>query len=145
MGESELTYSVVVGSLQLSSVIGGFLSAFLIKIVPYWYQYVFFLVTNILGYVLYGVANQGWTLLLAMNLAGIYLGAEVSLGFSYATNMSTEYVQLLQKRGEKFECEKKKAIEVRNYLYALHTVGYSVGYLIGTGNFTVSHHTQSRR
>ncbi len=133
MGESELFYSVVVGSLQLSSIIGGFLSAFLIKLVPYWYQYVFFLCCNSLGFVLYGVANQGWVLLLGMSLAGIYLGAEVSLGFNYATDMSTEYVQLLKERGEVFECEKIKAIKVRNYLYAFHTVGYSVGSLVGTG------------
>ncbi len=133
MGESELFYSIVVGSLQLSSVIGGFLSAFLIRIIPYWYQYVFFICCNILGFLLYGVANEGWVLLLGVIIAGIYLGAEVSLGFSYATIMSTEYVQILRDKGETFECEKTKAIKLRNYLYALHTVGYSIGSLIGTG------------
>ena len=133
LGKSELFYSLVVGSLQFSSIIGGFLSAILIKWIPYWYQFIFFLCTHILGFVLYGTATQGWVLLPAMLLVGFYLGAEVTLGFNYATDMSVKYVELLKDSGETFDCDKTKAVKVRNFLYALHTVGYSTGFVIGTG------------
>ncbi len=136
LGKSELFYSFVIGSLQFSSIIGGFLSAILIKWVPYWYQFIFFLCTHILGFVLYGIATQGWVLLPAMLLVGFYLGAEVTLGFNYATNMSVMYVELLKDSGETFDCDntvKTKAVEVCNFLYALHTVGYGIGFVIGTG------------
>ena len=44
--------------------------------------------------------------MIAMFLMGLFLGAEITLDFSYATDMSVEYVELLKEKGEKFECEK---------------------------------------
>ncbi len=72
-------------------------------------------------------------LLPAMLLVGFYLGAEVTLGFNYTTNMSVMYVELLKDSGETFDCDKTKAVEVCNFLYTLHTVGYGIAFVIGTG------------
>ena len=56
--------------------------------------------------------------MVAMFLMGLFLGAEITLDFSYATDMSVEYVELLKEKGEKFECDKSKSVKIRNYLYA---------------------------
>ena len=133
LGESELFYSFVVTCLHIGSIIGGLVSAILLKYIPYWYLFLSFITSHILGCVLYGTATQGWVLIIAMFLVGLYLGAEVTLVFNYATDMSVEYVELLKEKGEKFECEKSKAVKIRNYLYASHSVGYGIGFIVATG------------
>ena len=71
--------------------------------------------------------------MVAMFLVGLFLGAEITLDFSYATDMSVEYVELLKEKGEKFECEKSKSVKIRNYLYAGHSIGYGIGFCVATG------------
>ena len=137
LGESELFYSFVMTCVFIGSIFGGLVSAILVKYIPYWYLFLFFISFHILGYVLYGTATQGWVLIVAMFFVGLYLGAEVTLVFSYATDMSVEYVELLKESGETFECEKSKAVKIRNYLYAGHSVGYGIGFIVATGNCVV--------
>ena len=72
-------------------------------------------------------------LLVGMALAGCFLGAEVTLGFNYATEMSIQYVQLLKEQEKEMGDDMKKAVRIRNYLYSTHTVGYSAGFAFGTG------------
>ncbi len=133
LGESELFYSLIIAFVYIGSVFGGFFSAFLIKFIPYWYLFIFFISAHILGFVLYGVASQGWMLMLAMALVGVFTGSEVTLVFNYATDMSFMYVSAFKERGETFECDTTKAVQIRNYLYATHTFGYSIGFIIGSG------------
>jgi len=111
----------------------GLISAFLISVVPYWYQFVFFLSTKVFGFVLYGIANQGWVVLLGLFMAGMFNGAEVTLGFHYATDLSSKFTDAYLKRGDVIDDKDKKAVKLRNYFYAVHTGGYTLGFSIGTG------------
>ncbi len=135
LGESEFFYSFTIASLYIGSITGGFLVAFLIKFMPYWYLFIFFISAHILGFVLYGVASQGWMLILAMALVGVFTGSETILVFNYATDMSFMYVSAFKERGEVYNCDRMKAIEFRNYLYAFHSLGYSVGFIFATGQY----------
>ncbi len=119
--------------MYVGSVFGGFLFAFLIKFVPYWYLLIFLISAHILGFILYGIASNGWMLIVAMMLIGIFTGGEVTLVFNYATDLSSKYVNAFKERGQTFECDQTKAVQIRNYLYAAHSFGYSIGFIIGTG------------
>ncbi len=125
--------------MYIGSVTGGFLSAFLVKFVPYWYLFILFLSAHVLGFVLYGTASHGWALLPAMFFVGLFAGAEVTLVFNYATDISVKYVDLLKERGKTFNCDKTKAVKIRNYLYASHSFGYSIGFIVATGEHRSSY------
>lgn len=133
LGESELFYSLIIAFMYVGSVAGGFSAAFLVKFIPYWYLFIFFISFHVLGFILYATATQGLMLILAMTLIGLFNGGEVTLVFNYATDASSVYVETLKEKGKRFECDKTKAVQIRNYLYAIHSFGYSVGFGIGSG------------
>ncbi len=104
----------------------------LVRYIPYWYQYVFFTTTLVFGSVLYGIAQQSSTILVGMAIIGLYLGAEGTLGNSYAIKLSSKYVEVVKERGDDIDKE-ERTVRIRNYLYTAHTFGHAIGFTIGTG------------
>ncbi len=126
-------YSLLVTILSCGEVVGGLMSGFFTKCIPHWYQFMFAISLHTIGYVLYGIATNGWVLMVGMFLAGYYLGAQITLSMTYATELSGKYVTLTNK--EKNDCidYEKKVVKTRNFLFAIHSIGYSIGYVVGPG------------
>ena len=137
LGESEFFYSALMAIFNGTAIITAFLVGIFVRCVPYWYQYLFFTAALVFGSVLYATAYQGSTLLVSMAIIGLYLGAESTLSSNYAIKLSGEYVESLKKRGDDIDFEKRR-VTIRNYLYTAHTLGNSVGFIIGTGIFFFS-------
>ncbi len=135
LGESELFYSLVIASLFAGSIVRAFLAGFLVKCVPYWYLLNCFICADIFGFLLYGIASQGWMMIVAMILVGLFTGGELTLAFNYTTEMNFMYVSVFKDRGETYDCDKTKNIHFRNYLYVIHSFGTCTGYVIATGQY----------
>ncbi len=132
LGMSELFYSVLMTSFFGGEVVGGLIPGFLVSCIPHWYQFLFAISLHTIGYVLYGVATNGWVLMVGMFLAGYYLGAQITLSMTYATELSVNYVNLLEGKNTKEDFDyQTKVVRTRNFLYAIHSIGFSIGYTAG--------------
>ncbi len=116
------------GTAALSALLVGVL----VRYIPYSYQYVIFTTTLVFGSVLYGIAHQFSTLLVSMAIIGLFLGAEGTLGNSYAIKLCSKYVEVVKERGDDIDNEEMK-VRIRNYLYTAHVFGQGIGFTIGTG------------
>ena len=66
-------------------------------------------------------------------LAGYYLGAQGTLSYAYVTDSVPTYVKLLREREGRFDTDEKREIRLRNLLFALKTLGNSLGSFVGAG------------
>ena len=98
LGESKFFYSIVVATIGIGALIGSFSMGILVKYLPYWYLFSFSLFSLVLGSVLYAVSNVGWLLMVGEFFIGLFKGAHLTLSYSYASESSVEYVELLQER-----------------------------------------------
>ena len=64
-------------------------------------------------------------------LSGYFLGAEETLALSYSFDSSQRYAEIQRERSGKNV--KDTAVRVRNYLFAIHTIAFSLGFFIGPG------------
>ena len=62
-------------------------------------------------------------------LSGYFLGAQVALSFSYASETSVEYGELLKKWKQRRD--EGTVTRVRNYLFASQSIGKCFGYVLG--------------
>ena len=135
LGESELFYSLIIGAQHLGSVIGSLVCGFLVRYMPFLILFLTATCFHIVGYVLYGLATQGWILMVAELLAGYYLGAQGTLSYAYVTDSVSTYVKLLREKEGRFDTDEKREIRLRNLLFALKTLGNSLGSFVGAGMF----------
>ena len=131
LGESEFYYSMLLAAFYVAACVGTLLAGFLIRCVPYWYLYVTSTCFYILGYTIYGVATQGWHLMISQVLSGYFNGSVSTLGYCYITDSSAHYVELLNENG--FTVKKRYTTKLRNYLFAFLAFGYLLGFIIGPG------------
>ena len=132
LGESELFYSLLVSGFNLGSVIGGIANGLLSKCVPQWYLWMFMLLAHTSGYIIYALASDGWLIMLSKIMSGYFLGADLTLGFSYLSVTSVQYIKVQEERGIKVD--EKSAFKLRNTLFAMNGIAFSIGYFIGPGN-----------
>lgn len=138
MGQSELFYSLAIATQNFGSVLGSIFCGILLRYVPFLVLFVNAICMHIIGYVLYGLSTQGWMLLIGELLAGFYLGGQGTLSYSYVTETSVIYEELLSKREGRIETDKKREIRLRNLLFTLKTVGNSIGAFVGSGKVSWS-------
>ena len=131
LGESELFYSLVLSATHLGAMIGGITSGFLVRSVPYWYLWAVPLTFNTIAFAIYSLSNQGWLIMISRLLTGYFLGANLTLGFSYLTTSSQAYRVVKKELGK--EMDEKAVIRLRDYLFSAMNVGYSSGVLISSG------------
>ena len=74
-------------------------------------------------------------------LSGYFLGADLTLGFSYLSVSSVKYTDIQRERGEKVD--EKVAIHLRNILFAINGISFSIGYFLGPGMHI--HHDQYKK
>ncbi len=111
--------------------VGALVTGFLIETIPYWYLWNTALLFHILGYVIYSVASQNWLIMISRLLAGWYLGAYVTLGFSYFTTSSKIYVEAQKRLG--IETNENSEEKVKNFGFTLMSFGYSAGFVLVGG------------
>ena len=129
LGESEEFYSWALASLNVGAVIGAFSSGILVKALPYWYLFLISLILHTVGYVIYAFATSGWHVMLSKLLSGLFIGTELTLGLIYISESNADYKATLKRLGE----DDRKANHVKHRLFALHTAGFIIGDVIGTG------------
>ena len=129
LGESEAFYSWLLATLFTGSVIGSLLSGVLLKYVPYWHLILTSLLLHTVGYVLHATAKTGWVVMLSKLLSGTYIGADMTLSFTYICESIGKYQKALHELGE----DDRKANGVKNRLFAFQAFGFNIGNLIGAG------------
>ena len=131
LGESEFFYSVILATFYISALFGTLTAGILVMWMPYWYLFLMAICSQILGYVIYGVATQGWHLIISQVLVGYFVGAQYTLSFSYANDSSVSYVEQMKERAHKLD--KGYRLHVRDILYTLISTANVFGYYIGPG------------
>ena len=131
LGLSESFYSWSLAINSIGSFVGGMLTGLLVRCIPYWYLFMSSLLTHIVGFILYAVANEGWILMISKFLAGYFVGAGFTLALSYYSESSVEYVDLMRKR--KKEINDDTAERLKGYLFTIVTIGETLGSLAGPG------------
>ena len=58
----------------------------------------------------------------------------MTLALSYASKSSLEYAEVLREMGKK--SDEGTAVRVRNYIFALQSIGISLGFLLGPGKWS---------
>ena len=58
-------------------------------------------------------------------ISGYFLGAQMTLALSYASKSSLEYAEVLREMGK--TSDEGTAVRVRNYIFALQSIGISLG------------------
>jgi len=117
--------------VYFGAAIGGIISGFLTRSIPYWYLWMISLVSHTVGYVIYCVAYQGWLIMVSRLMSGYFVGAVITLAFNYNTSSSETYTEIKRELG--MEVGEKDAYRLRNQLYAFVSIGYSIGLVIGSG------------
>ena len=75
----------------LAALLGGYLS----NKVPMWYLFMGTIVLHIVGYSLYALSITGWMMLVSRVLAGISMGAAISVSFAYLGFSTVKYAENL--------------------------------------------------
>ena len=124
---------MLISATNFASLIGGIVSGFLVKSVPYWYLLLIALASHTVGFVLYCLSHQGWLMLISRLLSGFFVGSIVTLSFSYCTVSSEAYIKVKNDLGKK--TEEKSSFQLRNYLFSALSFSHGAGVIISAGKF----------
>ena len=114
------------------------LSGLLVRCIPYRYLYGVSLLAHVVGYTVSAITYEDWLVVISMFLTGFFTGIGITLTFSYATESSVEYVELMRKRKE--TVEEGTVQRVKSYLFSLQSIGLLFGNLLGTGKWLCTHY-----
>ena len=94
------------------------------------------LLTDITAYVLYATAINGWMMIIARVLAGMYPGLVNVVALTYFGVSYPLYLEILGK--EQRVREEQKTTKVKDKLFTFYGIAHNVGYLFGPGLFIVT-------
>ena len=134
LGETELFYSILVSATNVGAMIGGIVSGFFSRSIPYWYLWAIALIFNTLAFIVHCLSYQGWLIMISRLLSGYFVGAIITLSFSYYTMSSEAYIKVKKELGK--AADEKASFRLRNYLFSTMGIGYSVGFIIGSSKCT---------
>ncbi len=117
--------------MEFGAIVGGLVCGFLVETIPHWYLWIIALVTHIIGYIIYSLASQGWLIIISRLLAGYFLGAIITLYFSYFASSSLTYVETQRKLG--IETNENSKEKLKNLGFTLMSFGYTTGFVLGSG------------
>ncbi len=129
---------MVTGSLSFGAVIGSLSMGLLVKYLPYWYLFNVSLCVLIIGNILYATSYTAWCLLVAQLLIGFFIGAYLTLSYSYSIHSSVEYTELEQENNKTTHSE-SESFKIRDLLFAIEGVGRGVGSVIGPGSYSLNY------
>lgn len=110
---------------------GGLLAVVLASTVPYWHSFLFALLLDATGFLLYATAQYGWTLITARVLVGVSSGLQRSLAYAYIGVSYQDYVEVQLRVGKRGDNE--KYCRVKDIMFSLYTIATSGGYFLGSG------------
>lgn len=116
---------------NIGGFLGGLCGGVLASTIPYWHSFLIALLFNVVGFLIYGVAQHGWMIILARIFIGIYTGLQRSLIYSYIAISYQGYVEIKQRAGKKVNVT--KYCRVKDIVFSLYTISTSAGYFIGAG------------
>ena len=128
--QSEAFYSLTYVALFVGHTLSAVAVGLLFNLIPTWYLFLVSTLCHTLGYLLYALATNGWTMILARGLAGAQLGSSISIVFSYFAVSLKRYTENLKILG-KFEEE--KVAKLKGYIYSSHSIGNVLGFTAGVG------------
>ena len=134
LGLSETFYHWVITAYSIGEFLGALLAGYVASRIPFWYSAMLALLTNIIAYVFYATAINGWTMITARVLAGMYCSLQTVLALTYFGVSYPQYLEALGK--EQRIKEEQKTTKVKDKLFALYAVAGNVGSLLGPGLFT---------
>ncbi len=129
LGQSEVFYSSVLMLFHGGATFGALLAALLVRVTPYWYLLLFSLTIHTLSYVMYGMAASSWIIAVSKFLSGLFIGMEKTVTFAYFGESYSDYLGALEELGR----EESKRTRMKDRLFALHSIGVNIGFLIGPG------------
>ena len=112
----------------LGLVITALISGYLSNKIPMWHLFMGTILLHIVGYTLYALSTTGWMMLLSRILAGISMGAVISLSFAYFGYSSQKYADNLKVLGE---YDAKRVARVKGYVFSFFNIGTGAGYIFG--------------
>ena len=128
--QSEAFYSLTYVALFVGHTLSAVAVGLLFNLVPTWYLFLVSTLCHTLGYLLYALATNGWTMILARGLAGAQMGSVDSIAFAYYSISFEKYTENLKTLGR---FEEKKSAKVKGYLFSSSTIGYTFGFGLGVG------------
>ena len=110
------------------------LSGYLSNRIPMWYLFMGTIVLHIMGYSLYALSINGWMMLVSRILAGVSMGAAISVSFAYFGFSTVKYGENLRILGE---YDAKTFAKVKGFVYSLFNIGTGFGYIVGACRFSL--------
>ena len=129
---SDNVYAWSVSVNNIGGLLGGLSGGALACFVPYWYGLLVALLFNVVGFLIYAIAQQGWMIILARLLIGIFSGLQRSLVFAYISVSYQSYVETKRYAGKKVNLT--KYCRVKDLVFSLYTISASAGFFVGSGN-----------
>jgi len=116
---------------SIGEFLGAIFAGYIASRIPFWYITLLALLTNITAYVLYAAAINGWMIISARLLAGLFGGSRNVISYTYFGVSYPVYLEALGK--EQRVKEEQKTTKVKDKLFTLYAVAGNLGILFGPG------------
>jgi len=124
----------VITTYSIGEFLGAIFAGYIVSRIPFWYSAMLALVTEIIAYVLYATAINGWMMIIARVLAGTFSSLENVIALAYFGVSYPVYLEALGK--EQRDKEEQKTTKVKDKLFTFYAITGGIGYLFGPGLFT---------
>lgn len=101
LGASETVYSIASGIYNGGSILGAILIAVVGKYIPYKVSILIGPVSQVIGFIIYGLSTRGWMVIIARLFMGFKNGANLASVVSYFNYSVPKYNKLALKFGKK--------------------------------------------
>ena len=131
LGLSETFYHWTVPAYSIGEFLGALFAGYIVSRIPFWYSTILALLMDIAAYVFYATAINGWMMITARLLAGMFSSLQYTAALTYFGVSYPLYLEALGK--EQRVSEEQKTTKVKDKLFAFYAVACSFGYLLGPG------------
>ena len=111
--------------------LGAMIAGYIASRIPFCYSTMFTLLIGIIAYVFYATAINGWMMITARLLAGMYGSLGNVVAFAYFGVSYLLYLEALGK--EERVKEERKTTKVKDRLFTFYAVSASFGHMFGPG------------
>ena len=135
LGLSETFYHWTIAAYSIGEFLGAIFAGYVVSRIPFWYSTMLALLIDITAFVFYATAINGWMMITARVLSGMYASLGSVVAFAYFGVSYPLYLEALGK--EERVREEQKTTKVKDRLFSFYGVAANVGFLFGPGLFTV--------
>ena len=138
LGMPEIVYFSAEVAYDIAYVIFAISTGFILKFLPFLHTFVFALILNLFGSLLYAVTVNSGMIVAAQFLAGAYNGIVMTASFAYISSREHDYqVAFAQKMIAKGEVKPDTRVQhhprVKETAFSLLAFSVTVSYLVGPG------------